>query len=283
MLKKSFNPHQSFLSLSIVWYITLTLIAISLVIAICIIANTDIHIDLSANGFNECLSIFKFPLGVLAIIIPIIALLAANHRSEQTKEQIRLSNEQNQFSNYYKHIEEFEKYLQKHFNNTTHFESPRRLHKLLFPKASTSDFSINYDLLTEFHVVAEEYLKLTHTLVTSPKENRDSVIADLANVIDNFAEKNSIVSYKGLSGNQITYKNKSIIIEGGDFKNFILQIKKVAIIIDGACSFDPNYITPTLTKTITSIDNGAISQSMIGREYIESSLDLSGYLHASTT
>ena len=40
-----------------------------------------------------------------------MALLAANHRSEQTKAQISSNAQQNLFANFYKHIEEFEKYI----------------------------------------------------------------------------------------------------------------------------------------------------------------------------
>ncbi|EJG1583068.1 hypothetical protein CIF45_RS22770, partial [Vibrio parahaemolyticus] len=110
MTSKYFNPHKSFISLPALWGVVVALSLFSLVLAFIIVANSELDVDLSFTGFNNFLTVFRVPLGILALIIPIVALLAANHRSEQTKEQIRVTNQQNNFANYYKHIEEYEKY-----------------------------------------------------------------------------------------------------------------------------------------------------------------------------
>ncbi|WP_311064063.1 hypothetical protein [Halomonas sp. DWK9] len=91
------------------------------------------------EGVNGFLVIFKLPLGILALLFPAIALVAASHRSEQTKRQIVISESQNNFANYYKHLEEFEKLVEllivkfslSHLNY-------RELYRTLFPNNSPS-------------------------------------------------------------------------------------------------------------------------------------------------
>jgi phosphoglycerol transferase MdoB-like AlkP superfamily enzyme len=88
MASKHFDPHTSFIHLPVVKLTVLILFSISIFLSTVIVFKSDIEWDFSYNGFNDALVIFRFPLGILATIIPIVALLAANHRSEQTKEQL---------------------------------------------------------------------------------------------------------------------------------------------------------------------------------------------------
>ncbi|EGR2498602.1 hypothetical protein VCSRO55_3540 [Vibrio cholerae] len=140
-----FDPHKSFLSLRVVWVAVFVLTFISVTSASIIIFNSELEVDLSFHGFNLFISVFRFPLAIAALIIPIIALLAANHRSEQTKEQIRVTNAQNVFSNYYKHIEEFTKYL---LNRVDKNVDLRFAHSNVYPEASNGDYSINVQLIS---------------------------------------------------------------------------------------------------------------------------------------
>lgn len=148
MKSEWFDPHTSFLSLRVVWVTVGTLLFMSIASASVIICNSELTVDFSFNGFNQFISIFRFPLGIAALIIPMVALLAANHRSEQTKEQIRVTNAQNVFSNYYKHIEEFIKYLSDGVGKSFDL---RFVHSNVYPDASLGDYSISSNLreLTE--------------------------------------------------------------------------------------------------------------------------------------
>lgn len=145
-----FDPKKSFFELRVVWlsFWTLTLIAVFL--GIWIAVKSDLTLDPSFNGFNFFLSAFRFPLGILAMIIPIIAVLAANHRSEQTKEQIRLTNIQNTFSNHYKHIEEFNKFVEGLEIADIDEIRTRRVHKKIFPLSHKGSHSIDSKLIHEF-------------------------------------------------------------------------------------------------------------------------------------
>lgn len=159
MKSNLFDPHKSFLSLAVVKGTAITLFFMSLIAASIIATNSALFFDLTYEGFNLFFSVFRFPLALAALIIPIIALLAANHRSEQTKEQIRVTNEQNVFSNYYKHIEEFNKYLTGRVKQTIDL---RFAHHQIYPNASRGDYAINpklFDLLSELDCLIEDISK----------------------------------------------------------------------------------------------------------------------------
>ncbi|OOE92626.1 hypothetical protein BZG77_14595, partial [Salinivibrio sp. IB643] len=81
---------------------------------------SNLQLDLTYKGFNHFFVVFKFPVSVLAAMLSVIGLIALAHRSEQSArqiqqsaKQIKLSESQNNFTNYYKHVEEFEKYIKK--------------------------------------------------------------------------------------------------------------------------------------------------------------------------
>lgn len=156
---KLFDPNKSFIELPIVWGIIIAIALVAFFVALVIITNSPLSYDFTSDGFNYFLSAFKFPLGILALIIPIVALLAANHRSEQTKEQIRVTNLQNVFSNHYKHIEEFKKYVEGLNIESINDLRIRKLHKKMFPRSFQGVHSIDADLTREFAQGCEYILK----------------------------------------------------------------------------------------------------------------------------
>jgi len=99
-----FDPSKSLFELKVFWFTVIFIIILALFPTFTIMLNNSLVCDLSADGWNYFVSAFKVPLGILALLIPVGALLAANHRSEQTKKQIEEANAQNIFANHYKHI-----------------------------------------------------------------------------------------------------------------------------------------------------------------------------------
>lgn len=67
--------------------------------------------DFTLAGVVFAYEKFKLFLSVAALVFPSVALVASNHRSKQTLEQIKITNAQNIFSNFFKHREEFMKHL----------------------------------------------------------------------------------------------------------------------------------------------------------------------------
>jgi hypothetical protein len=90
---------------------------------------------------------FKMPLWVLALLIPVLGLFNANHKSEQTRASMELTKAQNNFANYYKHLEEFSKYVgvvSKDFDPYVKVQI-KALHSKLFPLADGGDYKIFYN------------------------------------------------------------------------------------------------------------------------------------------
>jgi len=165
-----FDPHKSFLGLKIVWVTVCTLLLISAISSIIIIVYSDLNLDLTFLGFNFFISVFRFPLAIATLIIPIVALLAANHRSEQTKEQIRVTNNQNVFSNYYKHIEEFTRYLVDRVDNKIDL---RFAHSNIYPDAPIGDYRINdklISLIVEINHIPLDLLSCKPKEINAPLE-----------------------------------------------------------------------------------------------------------------
>ena len=86
---------------------------------------------------------FKVPLGVLATLIPIIAVLANQHRSIQNAEAMKIALSNNRISNHYKNIEAFEDYIQKGISkyegHILFRVDPRPLYNKLYPNSRDGD------------------------------------------------------------------------------------------------------------------------------------------------
>lgn len=204
----SFDPRKSLLKLPILWLVIFVMLVSSAIITILIIKNSEVTWGIDYQSINNYLSIFKAPLAITALIIPIVALLAANHRSEQTKLHIFTTEQQNLFANYYKHIEEFSKYTKDHFSDKIIFLNRRRLHDLLFPHARSGNYHIDSKVLNfveekiqqqEFNkyntknMTAEDRMKIEGTLrEIERKLFFDYVITDTKNM--------SAYSGQGVSG-----------------------------------------------------------------------------------
>lgn len=142
-----FDARKNFLDLKIVFDTLLLLTIVSAFAAVVIVFNSKIVADFSYSGFNYFLIIFKVPIAILALNIPIIAILAAFHKSEQTRLQIKLSDGQNLFANYFKHIEEFVKHIEKFESDDERFRcDARRLHYKLYPNAAEGDYDISDEM-----------------------------------------------------------------------------------------------------------------------------------------
>lgn len=138
-----FKPNAGFFELKVVW------LTIALILAASVALMAIIYFDseMPKGCFNyECvnnfLTIFKVPIGITALLIPILAVYATNHRSIQSKAAAEIAQAQNTFVNYYKHLDEFEKYGHK-LEINKYFIDFRRLHKKMYPKAEEGIFSIS--------------------------------------------------------------------------------------------------------------------------------------------
>lgn len=236
MTSKYFDPLKSFLHLKVVWGAIIFLAVLALVASIFIISNTRLICDPSAKGFNNFLSLFRFPLGMLGMIIPIVALLAANHRSEQTKEQIRVTGLQNNFSNYYKHMEEFCKYFESRNKPGIHSLNTRYIHGKIYPKLQqTGDFSICNELLRLIESVSQIPTRIHEKYPHDLNEEIDDkdkykyieLITSLTSYLDPDVEK-----YKRKLN--LENESKSYLIQSGEL---MIQIVDILRALVQACQF----------------------------------------------
>lgn len=136
---------KSLFGLTEFWLSILVPLFASVIVGAIILSNSDLRLDLSYQGFNKFIEIFTVPLGILALVFPMVALVASNHRSRQSAAQIELGKSQNNFSNFYKHKESFHEMierLEKKYDVT--FFDPDSLYTIIFP--NNSPVSITYSL-----------------------------------------------------------------------------------------------------------------------------------------
>lgn len=134
---KYFDPGKSFFELVPVRVVGGSIILLAAVLFVWIIfySNNELRINLSYEGLNHIFTAFKLPIAILALLIPFGALFAANHRSEQSRYAAELAESQNRFSNYYKHVDEFTKYLENYQHtkeSLIKLKNPRSIHYIIY-------------------------------------------------------------------------------------------------------------------------------------------------------
>lgn len=236
LFKNWFNPNKSFFKLPVVWGVLGIITAVSLYITIKISSNLtglEAEKNLTFIGFNNLLTYYKVPLGVFATLIPILAVLAANHRSSQTLAVIVATNEQNRFGNYFKHREEFEKYLTKNLGNLDNFAV---IHRNLYGSLHDWNGNIDFDTIRSY-VTADilrfqmRYEDLFETTRSQDKE-RLEILFYLANVSAEFTNKfmlhtNTTSKTLSYNGNTVTIRNFEIF---EPLRAFIINVKKLMLI-----------------------------------------------------
>lgn len=177
---KIFDARKNFFNLGIVWFSVFILSSAAVFFFTLILISSDFTFDPTYNGVNNLVEIYKVPLSLLALNIPFIAILGAFHKSEQTRLQIQLSDGQNLFANYFKHIEEFVKHVEKFESIEQQFGcDARRLHKKLFPNAAIGD----YDISDEIAFQINELIDYSKTIVVGFDGGDYSNYQELDNVL----------------------------------------------------------------------------------------------------
>ncbi|WP_444913688.1 hypothetical protein [Microbulbifer sp. TRSA007] len=162
------------------WYALGAPIASCLIASIVIIFNSDLQWDFSHKGFNDFHQIFRIPLAILALALPIVALVATIHRSAQLSETLKRAEIQNTFANYYTHRKEFLELLkQLEVDHGISFSGRAGLYAKIFPNNNNQSLetvstgknqeeSLLFELARKF-LRAKEITK--HSKVTNEKVN----------------------------------------------------------------------------------------------------------------
>lgn len=245
------DPLKSFIELPILWIVVFILLSIAIFVSIIIVQNSNLELSADYNGFNSFTEIFKVPLAILAIIITFVAFLATVHRSAQTREQIISTNRQNTFSNYFKHIDEFEKYISKSISNKSiNFKDIRETHKYLFPESIYGNYSINKSFL---ELIDHEYSKCKSLLELFEMKDEKSLFQIFYEIYNSLDLVFNEIGIKILrSGRQIVQDSNRIVVPDLSLKSVLAEIKKDSITLKQIISFDHSTV---ISDSLNSILN----------------------------
>ena len=153
---KWFDPHKGLIELPIVWGTVVFVLPVAFSLTVMIFANESLSFKPTSDGLNEAVRIFQVPLGLVAFLIPLLAFYAANHRSEQTKEQLAITRSQSSFTNYYQHRQDFEEEILKRIHPLKYVRienPPRRFYQAIFPRGRSGDFRVDVTGVIELETV----------------------------------------------------------------------------------------------------------------------------------
>lgn len=194
-------------------------------------------------------------------------------RSEQTKEQIRVTSIQNNFANYYKHLEEFIKYVDKH-QYTDNISGARYIHKRLYPDAQSGKYDLCKNLLTTWELVNNIPRELLNTYPSDYDESvRDE---DLDTYIDKVIKLSSYLR-EGEYHPRDKYKKGTVLINGRTLP-VLNQIK------NNGCPHENTYLSQSIelmssikdvTDTLDKICNFSVEHTSrlneeLNRKFIKS-------------
>lgn len=101
-------------------------------------------------------TIMKGPGIILLIGSGILTFIATTFRSKQAKDQLDALIIQNNFSNYYKHKEEFEKYIKENFSSQFLKVDIYILHDHIFPNMRSKGLDPNWDIVNNLKSILKQ-------------------------------------------------------------------------------------------------------------------------------
>ncbi len=111
-----------------------------------IITDTDATIKLTSDGLSLIIDDIGIALMILAFIVPVVVLTAANHRFKQLAEQMQQQEQQNAFANHYLHVAQFTDYMNDELMKRLGMNS-RVVHQVFYPQSRENDFTVNDNLV----------------------------------------------------------------------------------------------------------------------------------------
>jgi hypothetical protein len=252
------QPKERLFSLRLVKALTIV-VAIPFFISLAIVLfNTlKLPLQLDINGLNYFFfDAMRVPNSIALVYLALLGLVASNHRSEQSKEQLITANSQNNFVNYYKHLEEFENYSLRIPNSQTQKSKINlQQHLKLFPESRNGGYHIN-------NVIADKLDDLAIQLVTSLPEIINKSLKKIASSLPSeLKEKFKAASH--LMGLTHSHLPDSMFIPDGktpfnnqnDYRAFIRHYRDFIVNANYLFEFDPQYMSSDLvTRTIDELN-----------------------------
>lgn len=106
------------------------------------IYNTSSPICWSSACIGYFFELYKYPIAILGMSVPLTAIAASLHRSEEASVQIEEVMRQNVFNNYVKHKDDFFDFLARlEITNNCIFSDPLGVYRKIFPLNSYASFT----------------------------------------------------------------------------------------------------------------------------------------------
>lgn len=257
----AFDPNKSFFEQALLRVTVGLIVLFSGIVSFVIWFNTPLGFDWSSDGFNYFLGVYKFPLGVLALNIPVVAVLAANHRSVQTSAQILASERQNLFVNYYKHLEEFSDYVLEHKDSLSMVSglNVRHVHRHVFTGSEFGDYAVDEIVRLKVDNLARQ----THGLLIDMCAG--GLVAEYVIALDDYvsAAGHSIgLTFDGHRGRKVTVRGKGRVVPS-TYSQFFSWIKSSWKGIVICLEFDTSYAQSDAVRDLLGIKISAIPNDPI--------------------
>ena len=217
-------------------------LAIGLLVGWHFTGDLELQFERSPEGMNNFLQMFKLPIGIASLALPIVAVVAANHRSMQTAKQIAEQNAQNIFSNHLEHRDFFAKFIDERMPFDKITIDTARLYEKLFPKAVDGDLKPNFDLVNE--VLSE----IIHTLFKVGTQSKRHL-----------NEKNFKLPKKSAESLELSIRETERIIRN---KVFSVPVTDTSKLFD-----DPISVVRTVRSRYLMIGQGLVQSANFHRYY----------------
>ncbi|MBA4057867.1 MAG: hypothetical protein C0490_24335 [Marivirga sp.] len=267
-MKLDFSPSKSLFDLPIVKRSAAIFLGLAAATFVVIVLNLKGYSwDFSGRGFNTFATLCKVPAAILAVGFTIVGLCAANHRSEQSREQMRLTAEQNIFANHYKHIEEFEKYCKaRHENVENAFEEEKALHekhksslvemlslsghlkpthyrkvyRQIFPCSKVGDFSLSEKYVNSINEFIDGVYDIFNLLAQPTPSVWPRAVISLYDFVHGYASVNAI-NLSSVSTEKFEFEGETRHIPIGDACLILAEARDAVHIQIHALNFDVTY------------------------------------------
>lgn len=151
---------------------------ISIFFFVAIYIENEVVFSFSRHDLNNLFDFFKLPIYILGLSVPLTALSAAVHRSEQTALQLSAQTEQNNFANHFKHLEEFKRTFSSKENHLVFWKSSERLHRCIYPNTRAGNlFPIDTEAVNKDSI--KSILMNDNDDLTNVLENIDHAVREM--------------------------------------------------------------------------------------------------------
>lgn len=257
------NTSKNLFKLKLFWFSVLTPLIISIILTLFILITGNLKYLGGYEGLNNLISIFKVPLILLASIAPLVAMVSANNRSNISLQQMKTNNIQDVFSNYFLHLNEFEKFLINFYEvDNSRLSNHINVYLLDTRKVHAMTYGSMYNfipLVTDEKILElEEKIVSLHELILKLNERPSSnELVKISKTVHCHVE--TLVNQFGINPNDYIIFNDMVEINSNKVRLFhsytqiAYSIKHVLFAINVVLKFSNQHITNSFFEDLRNL------------------------------